>query len=86
MLDQWEIPRCTPLHWAAWPQVEDVDGVHSYDLSSREQLVKLLLDRGVDPNIAAGNGLTALDIAHEAHAAGIAALLEQHGAKRASEL
>ena len=24
-LDQWEFFQCTPLHWAAWVQTEDVD-------------------------------------------------------------
>ena len=26
--DQWDIPQCTPLHWAAWPHYEDVEGRH----------------------------------------------------------
>jgi hypothetical protein len=34
----------------------------------------------------AGNGRTALDIADAAKATGIAALLEQHGGKRAAQL
>jgi hypothetical protein len=83
-IDQWTIPQCTPLHWAAWlPQV-GVDGGH--DPALREQLVALLLDSGADANVVAGNGLTALDIAHEAQAAGIAALLARHGAKHAADL
>lgn len=85
-LDQWEIPQCTPLHWAAWLYVEDVEGTHMHDPVTREQLVKLLLERGADPNIVAGNGLTPLDIAHASRATGIAALLEQHGGRRAAEL
>jgi ankyrin repeat protein len=85
-LDQWDIPQCTPLHWAAWLTLEDVDGVHSHDPSSREELVKLLLEKGADPNVVAGNGLTPLDVADAAKAAGIAALLERHGARRAADL
>jgi ankyrin repeat protein len=85
-LDQWEIPQCTPLHWAAWLTYDDVDGTHAHDPSRREELVKLLLEKGADPNIVAGNGLTALDIADAARATGIAALLEQHGGKRAEHL
>jgi len=85
-LDHWEVPQCTPLHWAAWTHVEDVDGMHSHDESQRKELVQLLLDQGADPNIVAGSGLTALDIAHEAGASSIAALLEWHGAKRAADL
>src|SRR5262245_24289298 len=85
-IDQWEIPQCTPLHWAAWTQVEDVDGMHSHDESQRKELVQLLLDHGADPNIVAGNGMTALDIAHEAGAPAITALLERHGAKRAADM
>jgi ankyrin repeat protein len=85
-LDHWDIPQCTPLHWAAWPHYEDVDGRHSHDESVRRELVKLLLEKGADPNVVAGNGLTALDIADAAGAAGIAALLEQQGGRRAENL
>jgi ankyrin repeat protein len=85
-LDHWDIPQGAPLHWAAWLHLHDVDGMHSDDPSTREELVRLLLDNGADPNIVAGNGLTALDVADGAGAAGIAALLEQHGAKRAADL
>src|SRR5262245_9015469 len=85
-IDQWEIPQCTPLHWAAWTHVEDVEGMHSHDESQRKELVQLLLDHGGDPNIVAGNGMTALDIALAAEAPAIAALLERHGAKRAADL
>ena len=85
-LDHWDIPQCTPLHWAAWLHYEDVDGMHSHDPSTREELVRLLLDKGADPNVVAGNGLTPLDVADAAGAAGIAALLEQHDAKRAADL
>ena len=84
--DQWDIPRCTPLHWAAWPHYEDVDGTHTHDPARREELVTFLLDRGADPNIVAGNGLTALDIALAGGAEGIAALLVRHGGRRAAEL
>lgn len=85
-IDQWEIPQCAPLHWAAWTRVDDVDGPHSLDEAKRGELVKLLLDRGAAVNIVAGNGCTALDIAEAAQATGIAALLRQRGGKRAAEL
>ncbi len=85
-IDQWDIPQCVPLHWAAWLSYEDVDGTHSHHLSSREALVRLLLENGADPNIVAGNGLTALDIAEYQHASSVATLLRQHGGKRAAEL
>jgi len=61
-LDQWDIPQGTPLHWAA--------------ALNREDAAKLLLEKGADPNILAGNGLTALNIADAQGAAGVAALLE----------
>src|SRR5262249_663150 len=32
-LDHWDIPQCTPLHWAAWSHYEDVDGTHSHEES-----------------------------------------------------
>lgn len=85
-LDQWDIPQCTPLHWAPWLSIEDVDGRHALDPARREELVALLLEKGADPNAVAGNGLTPLDVADAAQAAGIAALLERHGGKRAAEL
>ena len=84
-IDQWEMPQCTPLHWAAWLKIEDIDGLHSHDETSREELVRLLLQKGADPTIVAGNGLTALDIADACGATRIAALLEQHGGKRTKE-
>jgi ankyrin repeat protein len=84
-IDHWEMPQSTPLHWAAWLQIEDIDGVHSHDETRREEVVGLLLDKGADVNIVAGNGLTALDIADACGATRIAALLEQHGGKRATE-
>ena len=83
-LDQWEIPQSTPLHWAAWTYVEDVDGRHSLDPARRQELVAILLDNGANPNIIAGNGMTPLDIAYASDAPGIVALLEQHGGKRAA--
>lgn len=40
--------------------------------------MKLLLESGADPNVVAGNGLTPLEFAEAAQAAGIAAVLERH--------
>jgi ankyrin repeat protein len=71
-LDQWNIPQGTPLHWAA--------------KLGRGELAKLLLDQGADPNILAGNGCTALDLAVQANVVDIAKLIEQHGGKRAAAL
>ena len=84
-IDQWEMPLCTPLHWAAWLRLEDVDGPHSHDETRREELVRFLLQKGADPNIVAGNGLTALDVADACGATRITALLERHGGKRTTE-
>lgn len=84
-IDQWDVPQCTPLHWAAWLGIENVDGLHSHDEARREELVRFLLQKGADPNIVAGNGLTALDMAEACGATRIAALLEQHGGKRTRE-
>lgn len=85
-IDQWDIPACTPLHWAAWPYVEDVNGRHAHDRSAREQLVSMLLEHGADPNLVAGNGCTALDVALAGGAEGIVALLKRHGGKQAADL
>lgn len=85
-LDQWELLQCTPLHWAAWVQIEDVDGIHPLDPSKREELVELLLTKGADPNIVAGNGVTPLDVAHAGRSTSIAALLERRGGRRAVDL
>jgi hypothetical protein len=85
-IDHWDIPQCTPLHWAAWTHVEDVDGTHTHDEAKRKELVKLLLDRGADINIVAGNGCTALDIAAASKAPSIVKLLKEHGGKCAAAL
>lgn len=84
-IDHWDLSQCTPLHWAAWTKIEDVDGLHSLDPARKEALVTLLLDNGADPNIIAGNGVSPLDMADACGATRIAALLEQHGAKRTTE-
>jgi ankyrin repeat protein len=85
-IDMWDVPQSTPLYWAAWTKISDVDGEHSWDESSREELVKLLLDHGAEPNIVAGDGYTALDVARTAGAARIVALLLERGAKSSAEL
>jgi ankyrin repeat protein len=71
-LDQWDIPQGTPLHWAA--------------KLNRGELAKLLLEKGAAPNILAGNGCTALDLAEQTHAVDIAKLIEKHGGKRGADL
>jgi hypothetical protein len=85
-IDQWDIPQCTALHWAAWPSVNDVAGTHVHDPAERARLVAMLLDVGADPNALAGNGMTPLDIALAGDAERVAALLRSRGAKRAAEL
>ncbi|HEY2374515.1 MAG TPA: ankyrin repeat domain-containing protein [Gemmatimonadaceae bacterium] len=85
-LDQWEAPQCTPLYWAAWTRLSDVDGAHELDESKRIGLVRLLLDHGADPNIIAGDGNAPLDVALGAGAANIAALIESRGGRRAADL
>jgi ankyrin repeat protein len=85
-IDQWDIPRTTPLHWAAWTHIGDVEGTHDLDEANRASTVRLLLDHGADPDAIAGNGMTPLDIAHASHAASIVALLESRGAKRARDI
>lgn len=84
--DQWEVPSCTPLYWASWTQIGDVDGQHQLDESRRLELVALLLDRGGDPNIVAGDGRTPLDVATAAKAERIATLLTERGGRRGGEL
>src|SRR5262245_40068864 len=70
-IDQWQIPQGTPLHWAS--------------ILKREETAKLLLANGADPNILAGNGLTALDLAEQAHAEDVAKLIEQRGGRRSAD-
>ncbi len=50
-IDHWQIPQSTPLYWAV--------------KMNHEEMAKLLLERGADPNIPSGNGLNALDVALE---------------------
>jgi len=85
-IDMWETPQSTPLYWAAWTKISDVDGEHEWDERDREGLVRLLLDHGADPNIVAGDGYTALDVARTAGAANIVALLQARGGKGSAEL
>ena len=71
-LDQWDLPQSTPLHCAAH--------------QNRVELARLLLRHGADPNLLAGNGQTALDVADARRAEAVRSVLEQHGGKRAAEL
>ena len=66
------MPQSTPLHWAA--------------ALNREEMAKLLLENGADPNILAGTGLTALDVAEQAGAEEVVSLIEQRGGKRSAEM
>lgn len=68
---QWDLPGATPLHVAAFER--------------REDLAQLLLQRGADPALLAGNGVTALDVADARGATAIAELLEAGGASRTRE-
>jgi len=86
LCDQWEVPRCTPLYWAAWPQIGDVDGQHHLDEGKRLDLVRYLLDHGADPNIVAGDGRAPLDVATAAKSDRIAELLIAHGARPGDDL
>jgi hypothetical protein len=71
-IDDSQLSWSTPLHWAA--------------ALGRLAMAKLLLARGANPNVLAGNGCTALDLADQAHADPIAKLIAQHGGKHAGEL
>jgi ankyrin repeat protein len=69
--DHAELPRCAPLHCAAF--------------MNRPDMATLLLERGADPNLLAGNGWTPLDLADLEGATAAAAVLEQHGGTRTHE-
>ena len=71
-LDLMTFPRATPLFMAA--------------LYDHEDVAKLLLDEGANPNVIAGNGQTPLDVAEQHDAAVVARLIRERGGKRAVDL
>jgi ankyrin repeat protein len=85
-IDQWDAPQSTPLYWAAWTRIHDVNGEHEWPEAERLALVGLLLDAGADPNIVAGDGYAALDVARSAGAKSIERLLRSRGARPAGEI
>jgi hypothetical protein len=85
-IDQWDIPRATPLHWAVWPTLHDIDGAAPHDPVERARLTTFLLDQGADPNIVAGNGCTVLDVAVAGGAEPLIRLVRDRGGKRARDL
>ena len=62
-IDQWDIPQSTALHWAA--------------AIGRLEMASLLLDRGADPELLAGTGMSAKDLAAAQGHADLVALLER---------
>ena len=67
-IDQWDIPQSTALHWAS--------------AIGRLEMASLLLDRGADPDLLAGNGKSAQDLAAaEGHADLVAMLERRKGTK-----
>ena len=85
-LDQWDVPQSTPLYWAAWTRIHDVDGEHVWDEGERLALVQFLVEHGADPNIVAGDGYAALDVALTAGATSIVEYLRSRGAKSAGDM
>jgi ankyrin repeat protein len=85
-IDHWDTPQSTPLYWAPWTWISDVDGKVYFKEADRERIVRYLLDHGADPNIVAGDGNTALDSAIAAGVPSIVKLIEERGGKRAAEL
>jgi len=85
-IDNWNVPQSTPLYWAPWTWIRDVDGKVYFKEADRERIVRYLLDHGADPNLVAGDGNTALDSAIGAAVPSIVKLIEERGGKRAADL
>lgn len=72
LIDQWSIPRSSPLHQAAHTR--------------RAEIAKLLLDNGAQVNALAGDGRTALDIAEDRAATEVAKLLRDYGGLHSADV
>lgn len=67
-IDQWDIPQSTALHWAA--------------AIGRLEMASLLLDSGAAPDLLAGNGMSAQDLAAAQGHAELVALIERRKGTR----
>ena len=84
-IDMWEAPQSTALYWAAWTQIQDVDGTHYWPECPRISGAAPARPRR-RPEHRRGRRLHGAGRREDARAPRVAALTQERGGKSAAEL